>query len=173
MKLYLLLTATLLCTGWCASAMTAPGKDTAAIIGSIRKEFQLINTQAKDYRQVKIDLSDQGYSTEGGNLVQYFDRDKKLRKMVAVFYGESGENRDEYYIRNDSLLFVFKTIKNYNTTTNLSAHPKVVETFEHRYYFDRGHLLLFLTGKEKAVRELWAQEDQEIQEDFKDLASKK
>src|SRR5450759_5169055 len=63
-------------------------------IASIRQHYAQINRSASKYKKVKKELS--GFSTEGGQLVAYFDG-PSIMKIAATFYGESGKASEEYY----------------------------------------------------------------------------
>src|SRR5258707_15755781 len=74
-------------------------------IRSIRKQYAASNKRVARYRKVTKELS--GFSLEGGELVAYFDG-PAIVKLVANYYGESGRALEEYYFRNEQLIFVFR-----------------------------------------------------------------
>ena len=103
-------------------------------VRATRSHYQEINAHAANYRQIKKELS--GFSTEGGALVAFFDGDA-LVKMVATFYGESGEATEEYYYWEGKLIFVFRADSDYDGLRS----GKIVRTAEDRFYFRDGVLI--------------------------------
>ena len=105
----------------------------------IRRQYAAINKRVARYRKVKKELS--GFSLEGGELVAYFDG-PAIVKLVANYYGESGQALEEYYFQNEQLIFVFRKESTYNRPLS----GKVVHTDEDRFYFANDRLLQWLNG---------------------------
>jgi hypothetical protein len=108
-------------------------------IQSIRRQYAAINKHASRYRQVKKELS--GFSLEGGELVAYFDG-PAIVKLVAKYYGESGQALEEYYFKNEQLIFVFRKESTYNRPLS----GKVVRSAEDRFYFANDRLIQWLNN---------------------------
>lgn len=81
------------------------------------KEIQLIKDNFRSINAIKkwtvVDSVDLYESTEGGEAKFYFSN-KKLQKIVAVYYGETGQAIEEYYLLDSKLSFVFRKEFRYN-----------------------------------------------------------
>jgi outer membrane lipoprotein-sorting protein len=144
-KSLLIITALLVSSGWAQGSSPTPHvPQEAATIESIRQQYAATNKKIRRYRKVKKDLS--GFSTEGGELVAYFDG-PSITKMVANYYGESGKALEEYYYSDGKLIFVYR--KDFNYTTHMSG--KVGSTQESRFYFADDKLIRWLDDKSKQV----------------------
>ena len=65
-------------------------------------------------------------SSEGGEATFYF-KDKQIQKAISKYYGETGREIKEYYLNNDSLIFVYETTYKYNRPIYFDS-SKMVET---------------------------------------------
>ncbi len=113
-------------------------------IVSIRQHYTQINRSASRYKKVKKDLS--GFSTEGGQMVAYFDG-PSIMKIAATFYGESGKASEEYYYWDGKVIFVFRTDFRYNKPLS----GKVVKTTESRFYFNDDKLIRWIDESGKQI----------------------
>ncbi len=136
---------------------------TAVWVGKIRAEYARINSLKM--RTTKKDAEEQ--STEGGEVTRYYDGNV-LRKIVAVYYGESGRATCEYYFLNGQLAFAYYV--DYNYDKPLSGKVKSKE--ENRFYFHE-HKLFQWIGPDGHIKDkkLYAEKEKEFWED-KDLNSK-
>ena len=125
----------------------AGGADTAAMVASIRRHYQAINGQQAGYRKIQADLS--GYSEEGGELTGYYDG-VKIRKIVARFFGETGQLLEEYYFAADTLVFMYSDQQEY-TEPLPASKGKVKSSRQNRYYFTAGRLLQWLDETKRPV----------------------
>lgn len=80
----------------------APSKDS---IETIRAHYNTINRNLPRYRKVEKELS--GYSAEGGSLAAYYDGNS-IRKISALYYGETGKASEDYYYWDNQLIFVYR-----------------------------------------------------------------
>ena len=124
-----------------ASANNAQEKES---ISSIRERYASINKNLAKYRVVKKELW--GFSTEGGELVAYFDGASVL-KMAATHLGETGRSLEEFYYRGGELIFVFYRRETYDAPMS----GKVSKTAEERFYFADGRLIRWLDNRGRAV----------------------
>lgn len=113
-------------------------------IKAIRDQYAKINKNAAKYKSVKKGLS--GFSAEGGELVAYFDGEK-IMKMVAKYFGEGGRAVEEYYYKDDRLIFVYRKDSIYDG--HMSG--KVARTEETRYYFNDDRMVRWIDEKSKQV----------------------
>ncbi len=113
-------------------------------IASIRQHYAQINRSPSKYKKVKKELS--GFSTEGGQLVAYFDG-PNIMKIAAAFYGESGKASEEYYYWDGQLIFVLRTDYRYNKPLS----GKVVRTTVDRFYFSHNKLIRWIDENGKQV----------------------
>ena len=99
-----------------------------------------------------VDKRKLNQSTEGGAATYYFLQDTLL-KVVAIHFGETGKNIQEFYIKNGQLSFVFEQQYQYNRPITWDStamkENNVTETFdidkseiiEDRSYFSKGELI--------------------------------
>ena len=113
-------------------------------ITSIRERYAAVNKNLAKYRVVKKELS--GFSTEGGELVAYFDG-ASVAKLAANHLGETGRSLEEFYYRGGELVFVFYRRETYDAPMS----GKVSKTTEERFYFADGRLIRWLDGRGRAV----------------------
>jgi len=117
------------------SIETSP--DTSAIIKKIQSDYSTINKQLKHYKKKIKDAPDM--SAEGGEVTGYYDKNI-LKKIHAVFYGETGRAEVDYYLNNKKLFFVFRNDIFYDKPMYLK-NSKVKNTVETRYYL-HGHQVI-------------------------------
>ncbi len=80
-------------------------------IQTIRANFKEINSFTK---WSKVDsVSFYGESAEGANAKFYYKNDE-LKKVVAIYYGETGKYIVEFYIKGKELAFVLEREYTYN-----------------------------------------------------------
>jgi hypothetical protein len=121
--------------------------DTGGIIKDIRREYQVINAQVAKFWKVQKELPEA--SSEGGVLQKFYDKEKILRKMVCEKYGAMGNVREEYYIRNDTLLFVYIKEEVYKEPINVNINPVIDKITENRYYFNNNRMVQWLRNRQK------------------------
>jgi hypothetical protein len=113
-------------------------------VKNIRAHYEEIETDLKRCTEVKSDLPDE--STEGGELTAYFSG-QSLRKLIAKFYGETGQAIEEYYFWNERPIFVLRVESHYNKPLSGIAKSKT----EERFYFADGVLIRWLDPGKKEV----------------------
>ncbi|MCZ2129120.1 MAG: hypothetical protein LC109_02525 [Bacteroidia bacterium] len=118
-------------------------------LNPIRANFKRINeiTEWTSVDKRKLNLS-----TEGGAATYYFLQDTLL-KVVAIHFGETGKNIQEFYTKNGQLSFVFEQHYQYNRPITWDStamkENNDTETFdineseiiEDRSYFENGFLI--------------------------------
>ena len=132
-------------------------------IVQIREDFSSTNA-VKNYVIKEVEDSEQ--STDSG-VVKYYLQDGVVKKIVAEYFGESGNNLTEYYIKNGKVYFIFDKTEKYNVPYYVNAdwykrdNMKVGEVFdsrkskisEKRYYFDENMKLIRYVGENKKIVE--------------------
>jgi hypothetical protein len=129
-----------------AGDIQSPPIDTGSIIKDIRREYQVINAGVPTFRKVQKELPEA--SSEGGALYKFYDKGKALRKMVCVSDGAIGKIREEYYLRNDTLLFVYTKEEVYKEPIDVNSNPVIREVTENRYYFNNNSMVQWLKNKQ-------------------------
>lgn len=124
-------------TGATVRARALPRAGDDSDVTRIRAHFAQIERERPGYRCRTIALD--GFSAEGGELDACY-AGHQLRKLTAVYLGESGRAREEYYFWNDSLEFLFSAVSRYSA--QLSG--KVVSTDEDRFYWHGSRLVRWL-----------------------------
>lgn len=113
-------------------------------VKTIRSRYDAVEKGLSRCKQVKRDLPDE--SAEGGELMAYFSN-QSLRKLVAKFYGETGQAREEYYFWDDRLFFVLRVESRYDKPLS----GKVKSKSEERFYFADDALILWLDPRKKEI----------------------
>lgn len=106
-------------------------------IPAIRQRYAVINKSLSKYRVVKKELA--GFSTEGGELVAYFDG-PAIVKMAATYQGETGRAFEEFYYLNEKLIFVYRKQDTYDRPMS----GKVIKSRVERFYFSDGELIRWI-----------------------------
>jgi hypothetical protein len=114
------------------------------LISAIRRRYALINQSLAKYRMVKKELS--GFSTEGGELAAYFDG-TAIVKIATVNQGEIGRSVEDFYYRDEKLIFVYRRQETYDAPFS----GKVARATEHRFYFSDGKLIRWIDENAKQV----------------------
>ncbi len=115
----------------------------------IRENFKRINEITE---WTSVDKRKLNQSTESGAATYYFLQDKLL-KIVAIHFGETGKNIQEFYTKNGLLSFVLEQQYQYNRPITWDStamkENNDTETFdidkseiiEDRSYFSKGELI--------------------------------
>lgn len=133
----------LVAIGW-GEWVVASRAQTKDPIQSIRQHYAAINKRVGRYKKVKKELS--GFSTEGGELIAYFEG-PAVMKIAAAYYGESGRAGEEYYYQDGKLIFVYRK----DSTYDKPLSGKVVKTEENRFYFENSRLIKWINENGKEV----------------------
>jgi hypothetical protein len=129
------------------------GQTKAEKLLDILNTFQNINKDPS-LRKRTIDDAEEflGHPTDGGGeLVGYFHKDSVCKIFVTVGLSY-GSITDEYYFRNERLIFVYETEKDFPEMDSIGglAYNKSNLAFEGRYYFDNDELIDKITkGKRR------------------------
>ena len=132
-------------------------------IAQIRKDFSSTNA-VKNYVIKEVEDPDQ--STDGG-VVKYYLQDGVVKKIVAEYFGESGNNLTEYYIKNGKVYFIFDKTEKYNVPYYVDSKwykeneikngeifdKRKSKFFEKRYYFDENEKLIRYIDENKKIVE--------------------
>ncbi|MGB8506998.1 MAG: hypothetical protein WCD76_01205 [Pyrinomonadaceae bacterium] len=113
-------------------------------ISSIRERYAAINKSLAKYRTIKKELS--GFSTEGGELVAYFDG-TAIVKIAIANQGETGRSFEDFYYSDEKLIFVFRKEDKYDKPYS----SKVIKTAENRLYFSDNKLIRWVDEKANQV----------------------
>ena len=148
------------------SILFLTGYQDTDLIEKIRKEYNLINKSLDSYSKIENndinvfkDLSPDNYSFESTeiyqlaiiNLIRYYDSGE-IKKAVVKFNGDRQDLISEYYYKNDSLIFVFKTRIDFNKpkwSDDFKPDDKVL--IENRYYFNKGTLIKWIDSEKTDV----------------------
>jgi hypothetical protein len=132
------------CLGVHNSSAQSQPRTVTEKLREIRAQYGTIKRELSTYRTIEREIT--GFSTEGGTLKAYVDRDH-IKSIVAVFYGETGRSSAEYYYDDaGALFFVFQQESRYD-----KPFGKIVHAREERLYFDRGRLIRWLRNANQQV----------------------
>jgi len=136
------------------------------LIEQIRNEYNLINKSFDSYTKVENndinvykDLNPDNYSFEGEeiyriamiNLIRYYDNGE-IKKAVVNFNGDRQDLISEYYYKNDSLFFVFKTQLDYkNPKWSKDFNKTDKKVLENRFYFNGEKLIKWIDFNKETV----------------------
>jgi hypothetical protein len=144
-----------------------PSDSMEVVILKIRKEYTRIKSDSGKYRIVHQDVW--GESTEGGEIVRYFDGEQ-LIKVVSTFFGETGNNVTEYYLSAGKLFFCYQRLTIYTKPMSGIA----LKVVENRYYLDNLKLIRWLKSNGKiADKTLYFAKRKELMEELTRLLSLK
>jgi regulator of sirC expression with transglutaminase-like and TPR domain len=116
-----------------------PDTTEAEKVAQVRVTVHSIDRSLSSYQKVvKEDVP--GESLEGNEIIQYL-MDHQIRKIAAVFYGETGKKSEEFYFDDEHLIFYYVKEERYNVPLG-SGDVKVASAIEKRYYFFNGELFL-------------------------------
>ncbi len=129
-------------------------------IDDIRKEYQAVRSALPTYTRESVEVT--GYSAEGGTAKAFRDARGNIRLIRVELCGESGKIFEEYYYRNESLIFAFYEHYRYNVPFNVSEEtikemriepfdPKKTKITEDRYYFHNGTMIKWLDEEKRVV----------------------
>ena len=132
-------------------------------IAQIREDFSSTNA-VKNYVIKEVEDSEQ--STDSG-VVKYYLQDGVVKKIVAEYFGESGNNLTEYYIKNGKVYFIFDKTEKYNVLYYVDSKwykeneikngeifdKRKSKFFEKRYYFDENEKLIQYIDENKKIVE--------------------
>lgn len=147
----------------------------------IQVNFKRINSITK-WTSIKK-KSIEGESAEGGEATYYY-KNKRLEKIMARHYGETGQVLIEYYLLNGNLSFVFekdykynrplfydeKAMKENNDTEAFDFEKS--EITETRNYFEKGSLIHIVNSQDCGAPfsgKYMNEEDKRMKDDFKRL----
>lgn len=132
----------------------------------IRECYYQINQNQADFDKIVYgdiglykDISPDRYSMEGAEIYNLaiinscqYSENGSVKKIVMTFNGPDENLVSEYYIRDDQLVFVFKTRTCYlkpKWSDDFSENDKVV--FENRFYIKNNSLIKWINEKKQVV----------------------
>jgi hypothetical protein len=134
-------------SGTRAQTVSHTEKGDAHRLAQIR-QWTAVATQNLSHDSVmKLELS--GFSLEGGELSAYFAHDT-LRKIDALFLGETGRAREEFYFGDDGR---FYSMVHTDERYELPMSGKVVHSYRTRLSFDGERLIQWIdsTGRNRGA----------------------
>lgn len=118
-------------------------------VAAIRRVVAIINNELSKYK--KITLSDVENESTEGNEINKFVKDRKIKKLTAIYEGETGKLYEEYYFNNDKLIFFYSKEDSYKLPINVNPAGKIASSKERRFYFYNGKLFLAKFSPHKTV----------------------
>ena len=109
-------------------------------INSIKKQFTEINNNIASYK--KIIKQDTVKTTEGNEVTAWLDG-TDIKKIIAIYYGETGQSINEFYFTERRLIFYYSQLIHYKLPINggLPGAGKIGSIDKERYYFDKDLLI--------------------------------
>jgi len=129
-------------------ALSQDANDTAKI-NFIKTQFAAINNNLSSFKKVTVE--DTAESTEGNEVVKYFSGNE-IKKIKAIYLGETGKATDEYYFFNNKLIFYYRAVYRYDVpiyANNGKVKAKLAE--ETRYYFNGDRIFLARLNPKREV----------------------
>src|SRR5947209_6748802 len=116
----------------------AQATDTAKV-NFVRAEVSRINQNLKSYKRVEKKYTIE--TTDGNSMLLYYEGND-IRKIAAVYYGESGKALHEFYFSGKKLIFCYLVARRYNKPYNIKGGGKMASTIEERVYLHDGMVFL-------------------------------
>ena len=119
-------------------------------VEDVKTEYELIQKDMPKYE--KVTVPDNGNTTEGGEAVYYYEN-KRLKVIVAGYFGETGKSHEEVYFGDNYPIFVYKERHVYNApATDKKFNEKKTKVYQERYYFDSNkNLIRYIDEKGKII----------------------
>lgn len=148
------------------SLLLLTGFSIADVIEQIRIECNFIDISLETYTMIENndinvykDVNPVNYSFESGdiyrlaviNLVRYYNNDE-IKKATVKLCGDRQELLSEYYYKNDSLIFVYKTQTHYKKpkwSDDFNESDK--DIVENRFYFNDYKLIKWIDSNKNVV----------------------
>lgn len=108
--------------------------DTA--VARIRREYAAVNAMLPRCSKQTLDIF--GESTEGGSL-EVYRCGGEIRKLAAVYYGETGQAHEEWYLAGERPFFLFRTDLDYER-----PFGRIVRRTEERVYLRGGEMIRWI-----------------------------
>ena len=125
------------------SSMAQSKENKSGYLFEIKQEYQRIN-KATDYNVVIIEGSEDfiGRATDGGGNLQGYYKNDTLVKIVEWVGLSNRMVQNEFYLKNNGLIFVLSKEEKYpyNDSLKMLDYSKLVLTFSGRYYFKNNKL---------------------------------
>jgi|GEM_PF-2983343 len=135
---------------------------TDVYIKAIRAEYTRINSLTS-LRVDTLEIDD--LSAEGGECRLYYEG-LNLVKLVALFYGEIGRVRCEYYLKDGNLIFSYQQKEEYDRPIG-QDQVKIKSAKERRYYLHNKRLIHYIDNSGKQLsKEQFAQQEKFILEEW-------
>lgn len=113
-------------------------------IQEIRKQFNWINNQ-KDFEKIYLEneeFTDQ-VPSEGASL-ECFYKNQILYKVNEMYAVSNAVYTNSYYLKNNKLIFVYRTEKSYTPSEDHSEKIKLKTDYEERVYYKKGKIIRHL-----------------------------
>jgi hypothetical protein len=123
-------------------------------IQEIRKEYEAIQKIKANLKQTKKNIPNE--STEGGEVILFKDNLGHVRLIVEIFMGETGNNENNYYLKENKVFFILRKESFYNApiyvqkpdeTFSEAFDAKKSRISEQSYYLDSGKLIQWVDAK--------------------------
>jgi hypothetical protein len=139
MKIHRLFILTLLMISLSVFSYGQNTVDTAKI-NFIKTQYADINKNLKSYK--RIEKTDTAETTEGNEVLLYY-KGNEIKKIAAIYYGETGKALQEYYFYDKKLIFCYFADYRYDIPIYVNnGKVKIVSPEEKRCYLDDGKLFL-------------------------------
>ncbi len=133
---FILVILLILSTAFC---FAQNGSDSAQL-NFIKTQYGETDKDLKSYR--KVLKTDTAETTEGNVIQLYFNGDE-IKKIKAIYYGETGKAIKEYYFFNEKLMFCYFVEYKYDVPINATnGKVKTASKKEKRYYFKDDKIFL-------------------------------
>jgi hypothetical protein len=135
-------------------ACSAMGQDQQVLVQAVESECTLIRSRCGSQQLAQRDVPD-ARSTEGAAAEACIE-EQGISYLHVTWYGETGRNEIEYFLRNDTLLFALDHRLSYERpiywdSTRAAAFndtivfdPARTDEEQDRYYFKNGSLALWI-----------------------------
>lgn len=112
----------------------------------------------------KLEFEIMGYTTEGGNLIGYYEG-YGLKKVIGEFFGETGNKKTSYYFKEGILIYIIEIEQLYDKPI-YEGDVKVINEKIIKYYIENSQIRQILDSSNDKIINKNESELSKITKDF-------
>jgi hypothetical protein len=89
------------------------------------------NINQQKYDSIYVDISDEKFSSEGGELIGLCDKNNQLHKLIVTYFGEMWKIYQEYYLYEGFLIYQTRIIYNYSKPFYMEDYTMTVDSMSY------------------------------------------
>jgi hypothetical protein len=140
--------------------------DSAIFVQNVIKYKDSIDKRLNTF--IKTEFESSGDSAEGGEILTYHNKNDTL-KIRAIFYGETGQNQFDFYLKNKKIVAVNETTKIYKSPIGKENVEIVIEKIDSRLFILNGNMILTADQKNRKTDFNFEQKTADIIDIYKQI----